>query len=592
MLNNCLEIFESEYEKKGERFILDNYELSSGTYRVVLIGRENLNIVDTVDISKTKKDEEQWSGIDPDLYYDLKFYDYHSKLLEMNKPIDPKKTIHSNNFMSFSVKKNSIAEGKVNKEAVDRYFDVLKEPLSKYKKGKTADIYKDFEDKNGAPDIEMIDRIREYILTGKCWEDIDCEKKDYLKIFFVLPDKKETQDIYIKESERYLIPNLYNSNDYNILIEDKIWGMPNNNIGMNSKKPYLANKTRKIETPYLLDQNRAKMHKMFFDYLSGNAARGKTNIYFEDDEDRKRIIPISDADDIPAISNGYYLRLSIGKAGAEIKKYDTITNNILKAKDSFTLKNFFSNEKEIEKSKLPYWKETDNMQEIKYLIDAIFFNGYLKNNFFTEVKDIKVNDEIIIKRCILESRDILHSWFYAGQSMNADTVLRRISSRLIKSSLCKEKGTYEARRRLNLRWSLLDHFNGDERMWKTMSDVREMLRKHINSDEEWQFEDDNELSYAIGQAVRFLVGKSKADMVPESVINQFIDSRNVENIKGKLRRLYRRYNYNMNALKPGRDKQLIGHIMRVQPDEFKIEPDYVEAGFLDNSLVYETKIEK
>ena len=61
MLNNCLEIFESEYEKKGERFILDNYELSSGTYRVVLIGRENLNIVDTVDISKTKKDEEQWS---------------------------------------------------------------------------------------------------------------------------------------------------------------------------------------------------------------------------------------------------------------------------------------------------------------------------------------------------------------------------------------------------------------------------------------------------------------------------------------------------------------------------------------------------
>ena len=76
------------------------------------------------------------------------------------------------------------------------------------------------------------------------------------------------------------------------------------------------------------------------------------------------------------------------------------------------------------------------------------------------------------------------------------------------------------------------------------------------------------------------------------MINLFIDSRNVENIKGKLRRLYRRYNYNMNALKPGRDKQLIGHIMRVQPDEFKIEPDYVEAGFLDNSLVYETKIEK
>ena len=57
MLNNCLEIFESEYEKK-ENALFSTIRISSGTYRVVLIGRENLNIVDTVAISKTKKDED------------------------------------------------------------------------------------------------------------------------------------------------------------------------------------------------------------------------------------------------------------------------------------------------------------------------------------------------------------------------------------------------------------------------------------------------------------------------------------------------------------------------------------------------------
>ena len=65
-------------------------------------------------------------------------------------------------------------------------------------------------------------------------------KKDYLKIFFET-EHKNVQ----REERRYLLPNIYNNNDYNVQIKDTVLGLPDNNLGMNAKKPYLAAKTKK-----------------------------------------------------------------------------------------------------------------------------------------------------------------------------------------------------------------------------------------------------------------------------------------------------------------------------------------------------------
>ena len=121
------------------------------------------------------------------------------------------------------------------------------------------------------------------------------------------------------------MPNLYNSNDYNVSVEGSILGLPNNNMGMNSKKPYLANRTRKVETPYLLDQKNAKLQNLLFDYLSGSLAKGRANIYFADDGNKKNIIAVSDRETPGDFSSGYYMRLSQGKSGAEIIKFSTVS---------------------------------------------------------------------------------------------------------------------------------------------------------------------------------------------------------------------------------------------------------------------------
>ena len=54
--------------------------------------------------------------------------------------------------------------------------------------------------------------------------------KDYLKIFFEAPMEQ-----YQRENDRYLVPNIYNSNDYNLEVEGEVYGLPNNNLGMNAK---------------------------------------------------------------------------------------------------------------------------------------------------------------------------------------------------------------------------------------------------------------------------------------------------------------------------------------------------------------------
>lgn len=586
MLQNCLDIFEKKYRERGERLILDNYELKEGMYKLILID-DDFRITDTLDVKRPKRgDQENSDNANSKLIADLKFYDYHSKYLNSNKAVisGEGKIIQSASYMAFAIKKNSLADMEKLRRVTEKYYDTLKNPLLKYKKGKTADIYREFEEDAGKPDSELIDRIREYILSGRAWEDVDKEKKDYLKLFFVLPGKEETEEVYKREHERYLIPNLYNSNEYNVTVGDEVFGLPDNNMGMNSKKPFLANKTRKIATPYLLNREKAKLQNSFFDYLYGGVAKGEQNVYLWCDGETPHIVFLSDSQEPCAVSGGYYLRLSIGNSGAEIIKSGAVPNYSPIMEKKFILRDFVSHEGEKKEPDKRYGQIRERIWEIKVMIDDIFFNGMLKNNFFTDAKDIKCDN--VMKRCILESRDALHNWFYLGESKNAVIVLRKVSWELIRRAL-SENNIFEARRRGDLRWSLIDYFNDNERMWESMSDVREKLRQHINGKEEWMFDDGKELSYAIGQAVYYLLSKSKASSKPASTINPFLSTKDISYMKTLIRRMYMKYNYSIEASANSRENQLFSHIARAESEDYVVDKDFIFAGFADKNLIYE-----
>ncbi|MGL5050427.1 MAG: hypothetical protein ACRC6E_07315, partial [Fusobacteriaceae bacterium] len=192
MLKDCIEIFKSDrenYLSKSEThdeisFITDRYSLSLGSY--ILVDTDTKKITKRLEVTKdSKKDDKK--DADYEFFASL---DYLSKLLSMNKPIDPKKVIHSNNVYSFFLKKESFKD-KLTKERVEAYYSILKNPKTKYKNNKKdLAIYNDFENEFGVVSEEKVNTIQEWILENllesNIFETLDGLKldKSYLKIFF------------------------------------------------------------------------------------------------------------------------------------------------------------------------------------------------------------------------------------------------------------------------------------------------------------------------------------------------------------------------------------------------------------------------
>lgn len=587
MLQEAMEVFQIMLQEKGERIITDAYIPKDGTYRLIVMKDDGWVIKDPVDIIFNKKTNTVDISNDMD-YLLIQELDYKSKLLEMNKPIDPKKVIHSNNYLSLAVKKESVTSGKLSEEIIQQYYEILRNPNKKYeKKTQARALYHVAEERLGQPDIEAIDKIEKFILANKqdIWKDINLEKKNYVKLFFVYQEEEKTKEIYKIESERYLIPNIYNNNNFNMEFEKGIVGLPNDNMGMNSKKPYLENKTRKVKVPYLLDQESALLQSKFFDYLFGQVSKKRFHIYVDNID--KKICSYTNKDKPEDIVSGYYLRCRMGKAGAEICEADVITHYKTKLEPGLVLKNYIEiPEERIEKSKIHYDEAIEDQWVIMDLINGIFFEGKLKNNFFTDAKDMNIYDDCL-KQSILKSRNILANWFWRGEQNQLVKILDDVSLALIKNSILNDE-TFAAQRKFNLRWSLLEYLD-DQEVGVHMSEIRNQLREHINvaKDVEWDFISDEEYSYAVGQAVSYLLHLSKANNKTESYVNPFFNAKNSKVIKQRLLRMYKKYNYQIIHINGGRNAQLLSHVMEYEPKEIKHE--LIMAGFTAPSLMYEKK---
>ena len=154
MLKECLDVF-AEKLKQDNDLILKEYIPADGSYLIV----DKDNNIKYTDIKLDKKTR-KIIATDDTLLKDICFFDYHSKLISMNKPVDSKKVIHTNNYLAFAVKKESITQ-KLTVEIIDNYYDTLKNPLEKkYKKSKEASkIYQKFVDEYGEVNQDLLENV-------------------------------------------------------------------------------------------------------------------------------------------------------------------------------------------------------------------------------------------------------------------------------------------------------------------------------------------------------------------------------------------------------------------------------------------------
>ncbi|MCI8772904.1 MAG: CRISPR-associated protein [Lachnospiraceae bacterium] len=582
MLGECLEIFGSYTEEEREKCILDNYVPKDGTY--ILVG-ENGEIKEIAEMKLDKKTGE----IDRSSAYfrEFRYFDYHSNLISMNKPQDAEKIIHSNNYLSFWVKKESLANGKLTPQVIDGYYDILEHPEKKCEKTKALSIYERLEEAIGPVDVETLQRnkkwihdhifsLEEYALNELKYR-IDFQKKEYLKIFF-----EAEEEVYQREGNRYFIPNIYNSNQYNVVINNEVFGLPDNNQGMNAKKPFLSIKTRKSVAPYLLNRENVMLQKQFFDYLMNFAMVGKYNIYV--DMEHRAFCACENNQYPQKTVRGFFLRIRKGKE-VEIHDQDVVPFFRNHLRKPFVYENKLGIE-DVKNPEYEYGKTCETLQELESMIDDIFFSKVLIHNYFSDEEKIKIADETL-KRMLLLSRRKLFAWLHLGNDVDIRGLLDKISMELVKTSILNGY-MLKAAKQLNLRWSLQQYFaKGGENMADFSVALREDLKTKIISDQYKGLESDREYYFAVGQMARYLVYLSKAGKKKQSLINPFLNARTDRHLKELLGRYFKKYNY---AIPVGAKKvsRLYGMLECYEPED-TIMQDMISAGFVIDNLLLEKR---
>lgn len=604
MFEECLEVFKRELDYDNN-LILDEYIPADGSY--IIVDAEG-KIKNYQDIKLDKKKRGTSEAVEKGSYFkEICFYDYHSKLISMNKPMDSKKVIHSNNYLAFAVKKESITS-KLTEAIIDNYYDILKNPLEKkYKKSKEASkIYQKFEEEYAPVNIEVLEKcrswIKQHIFSIDKLINIDLKKKDYLKIFFEVfeadeEDNKKNRELFIQEDNRYIYPNIYNKSEYIINIQKGLdkdrYGLPYYGINMNDKKPFLKIKTRKVFIPYLLDMKEALLQKQFFEYLMNLASDGKNNVYVDivnnkieaygDKEEREKFA---------GIEAGYYLRIQKGKE-LEIQAQDNLVNYQDKLLLNFNYQDFFKMNIE----KYPeymkdigiYTKRTD----VGKLINNIFFSKYLLTNYFTEANDISVKDSVL-KRVIIIYRNVIFDWVYKGIDNDFNKVVNKFSLDLIINSVV-QGDLLNAIKQLNLRWSFKDYYReeGEKTMKELVSDiVKNINEKMIDTTANSEIKTDDEYYYAIGLFTAYLISLSKTSKKTHALANPILDSRSNRMIINKLETMYKKYNYiiEINKLEINNLYAMI-LAYTISHEDIVINEDMIQYGFLRGNILYNNALQ-
>lgn len=580
MLEECLEIFKKNLDEDPD-MVLRGYIPKDGKYYLVTMKEKGpWEVSPSFKIKYDKKEKKIENQ--PLNYSFIKNLDFYSNIINTQKPIDSKKSIHSSNYYSFFFKEN-IYEDKINKDAIERYFSILKNPLKKYKDKNAKNLYLENEEKLGGVNVDEAEKIEKWIvenIDNKNIFDIDTSSKDYFKIFFVYEDEEKTKKAYQREQDRYLLTNLFNKNKYNIEVSGKTLGVSDDNLGINDKKPYLENLSRKVKQPYLISADVAKLQNLFFSYLSSSVKRGNNRIYFN--TGNKEISFEKNKNFI-----GFELFLYPEKNEAAIldyniysKDFDDIEIQISQYIEEYLPEN--AKAEDISKREEKYGLVTEKNTLLNKIDSVFFYNYYQRNKYNLENLNIK---ELNFKMIILNYGKSLEFAIVNNKNKEIVRILDRLLEDSIKYSLVNGYKT-KAITQFNYYLSLKEYFEKKE---ENYMDFQENMKRKLESAGEISLEGDKEIFFAVGQVLRKLLNYSNIGDKNLTFIRNFLGGQKTSRIIENLEHLLVTYAHNISA-KDVRLNRAVSQILVHKFDNKKAEDRWIIAGFLEESYLYGKKL--
>ncbi len=527
--------------------LIENYQLREGLYFRLYGYHKNPDILQI----------EKRSSYSGELWEFFRTVDFYSQLVDMNKSVDPKKQIHSNNIYSIAFKAALLTEGANAEEnckvSIIRYYQALRSAQTN-----DAKLVSDYH--FTPPDEQIIKHNQEYAVSLIPYIEKQISKRKissnvYIKLYF-MADIAE----YIQESKRYLIPKIFNKNEYNVDIAGKLYGLSNCNMGMNAKKPYLEHKTTAFRVPFRLTIDDALEAKNMLIWLDSRKDAEEKMVV-------ERYLPIHTANEISKVKfnsqprNVHYLHLERGKQPV-IDEYDFLPGMTSELVPPLELENFLMLDNSSPET-------VRKLADLESIIDDWLFNKNLIRNYFSQAP--RPNDWFSSSQVnlLIRYKDALRNYFRKGDKQGFVNCIDRLSQNMLKEMLITESYKRIEHTKialaLNLRLSLLKYCNIKEKngMGDRLRSLAEGLKDKLSvakTDENMVCENDQEFYYYAGQIVRYLVSVSQAQNRTYAIIDQVTDAKDIDRFKQEIVKLHKKYSYLL-SLESDRYNRILAAVM-------------------------------
>lgn len=563
MLKDLLNTFSEKYKNIGDKLILDSYILKDGLY--VKVSKDNT--YECFIFKNDKKQEKKENcfttlknTIAKNEYDWFKQVDYYSEWLNANKMIFDKK-IHNINYLSFFVKVDSFTSTDTKKlldtNSIKAHFDVFKS-YKKFEKKQEVEIlekYKPiFKNEDRLKDIE-----KKHTFVNKNLNSlVDIAKQNnitnYIKIFF-----DEDIKTYKQESEIYYSIKIFNEISHSKTLDDDIYGLSDSNMGLNAKKPYLEQKTRKIISPYMILNSDAIMIKKFFDWLKFQDLMNK-------------------------YPNGEHFFLNRDFREKDvIIDFDYLPQKIDKLKKSIYYKNYLK--MTIEKKILD--DETiKDIQRLEQIVDEVFYNKQLMHNYFRD--DLKVSKFISknLLTLIFQTKQAMINYFKKYNDKAFYDVISKYATNFVIEHLRHDR-FYTAQKSLNLKLSLL-HFKGEDIM--DIENIKKSIEVKLDNSDFSPLKTD-EFFYLCGEIVYYLLSKKEKDDKTHKLIEPFLRANNAQKIKKEIEFCFFQYKHAL-YFHETKFNNAMSLIMAYENNEKLVHHmDNFLVGYLSNTLIFKTNKE-
>ncbi|WP_152020021.1 hypothetical protein [Aliarcobacter butzleri] len=556
MIYDILEVFKKEYEKSGDDLIIGSYSLKDGLY--VKINRDK-----TLEFyeSKTVKKEKIFTNLDgiqnSEALDWFKQNDYYSSYINSNKSLFDKK-IHNINYLSYFFK---LENSDYVKDKIDEHFNILLD-FGKFKDKKDKEVLESYQDRLKSEDRKKDILAKCEILKNHFDEIIEVAKekeiKNYIKIFF-----KEDLKTYKEESEIYLFLKIFNDSSYNQKIEESIFGLSNSNMGLNSKKPFLENKTRKFSAPFLLKNEDALILKKFFDWLKNQS----NNRPFEN----KKCL---------------YLIKKINNDEAEITDFDYIPTKKDDVNKYFPLiyvKNYLELENKDKKLISDY--EIKELWQLEDKVDELFYNKQLKFNYYKESKDIKVSDFLSkeLQSILFVTKFAMINYFKKYSDTGFLNIVNKYGTQFVINHYMNER-EFKAKETMNLKLAIQGEIMDIK---QELENLRNMLEL-----EEYKQLSKDEYLFLAGQWAAYLLSLSKADNKNKTLAlaEQYFKAKYISKIQNILNNDLEKFKHEIRLSNSWALKAVA--LLKAYEDDIKLtnkDKDRFLVGFMAKNTFYEKR---